>query len=173
VLILDDRCRFEHPFERREDMATHRCNIEITTMIVTLALAAGCGDDAPVDSDKFLGTWTYDAGSKVEITCPGRPVVTVSIAASTITVSRLALDEVHIAASSGGCAYDYTVVGDTASAKPGQSCVLAPPGGPPLTEVPDPGPAVITEDGRTLRDVSTAKINGACTGVTTATATRS
>lgn len=121
----------------------------------------------------FAGTWTYQRGSQVVVQCPGRPDQPIPLDGTTITLTPSDDATVHVAASSGGCAYDYSVRGGVATVVPGQRCETLPDGmGGTTTEVPLIGALALTGP-QSLSDSAQSRIGGACTATTSGTAVRS
>jgi hypothetical protein len=101
--------------------------------ILLAVAAAACTKSAVPDaSAKFVGTWTYRSGSAIAIDCPGAAPRTIDLAHAmggqpgffTFTASSGGVHEVD----ARGCAYDWTVADDVATAVSGQSCSTFPDG---------------------------------------------
>jgi hypothetical protein len=156
--------------------------IRYHSLLATLVLLfAGCDSqsDSDPDSDwmsdidKFIGRWTYQAGSKVVVSCPGQPELSIPIESTGISVTRVSDRALRAVADpeGGGCMYDYAVAGDIASFIPGQRCTTIPDGrGGTLTESPSSG-TLVTEDGQTMTDRASGDLGG-CTDTTMGTLER-
>jgi hypothetical protein len=106
-------------------------------LTATLALGAwngGDGSSQESDTSKFIGKWTYQAGSAIVLQCPGAPAQTIDLSKvppadqpgffTFSAGSGEVLDEVD----ARGCHYTWDVSGDVATATPGQSCSTFPDG---------------------------------------------
>lgn len=83
---------------------------------IGLTTLTGC----PLDDPGFSGTWTYNMGSSVTITCPGRSS-TAALAGN--EEFRDGTDSDLVLVSRNGCNLKIDLSGDRADVVPGQSCV--------------------------------------------------
>ncbi len=105
-------------------------------LVAGFAVACSSSEDAPVadGTSKFLGKWTYQPGSAILIDCPGSPSQSIDLSKvppanqpGYFTFSEELEGVVH-EVDARGCAYDWTVSGDAATARPSQSCTTFPDG---------------------------------------------
>jgi hypothetical protein len=84
------------------------------------ALLCGCG--APAEPfGKFVGTWSYQAGSSVMAACPAPIGNTNTMLTGNVRVVA-GLDADLVVLDAAGCNVPYTVDGDVATAKVGHMC---------------------------------------------------
>jgi hypothetical protein len=114
-------------------MTDKRARARFPAAVLALALsaalpAAGCGSDGPSgpNLDPFLGTWTISTGAAAP-TCPAFPMLPPrNLAGGTITVSKA--EDAHLTIGvqieMQTCSLKYDVMGDTATARAGQSCSI-------------------------------------------------
>jgi hypothetical protein len=97
--------------------------------LAIFASAVGCASSsaAPDAASKFGGTWTYAAGSTIVADCPGAPPQTIDLAKVGYFVLTEADDVDLHEIDARGCAYTWSVSGDSATAA-GQSCATFPDG---------------------------------------------
>jgi hypothetical protein len=151
---------------------------------VALWFAAACSassDPSPAsDTSKFIGTWTYEAGSTISLECAGA-------AAQTIDLSKVpptgqpgyftfspepgaALHEID----ARGCQYEWTVAGDAASATPNETCASFPDGRGGMQIVHLQSGTKSTSDGATMAiDVHFTTDTAGCTATVHGSATKS
>jgi hypothetical protein len=108
----------------------------VLALALALALATSACSSSSTAADAsnaFVGRWTYQPGSAIVVDCPSTPETTMDLSKVppsnqpgffSFSTSGSGLHEVD----ARGCAYDWTIVGDVASAAPGQSCATFPDG---------------------------------------------
>jgi hypothetical protein len=103
-------------------------------LFLALGVATACTTHSPAEDPaaKFVGTWTYQAGSTNEIDCPGQPPRTIDLAHAiggqpaffTFTATTAGVHEVD----ARRCEWDWSIAGDVATAAAGQTCSTFPDG---------------------------------------------
>jgi hypothetical protein len=96
-----------------------------TLSLVVLALAScggGSGSPSPSDLDRFVGTWTVSTGMLMA-TCKGLPVPISSMLTGEQTVERGSDSDLAFNVQPK-CRLLLDVNGDTATVRPGQTCVV-------------------------------------------------
>jgi hypothetical protein len=115
---------------------TTRFLLALSLSVFAFGLACASQPATPDDpaASKFVGKWTYQAGSVVLADCPNAPQQTIDLSRippdnqpAYFTFTATAPDRLH-EVDARGCQYDWTVVGDVATAAPGQSCTTFPDG---------------------------------------------
>ena len=105
-------------------------------LALTAPLAFACSSQPPAadGAAKFVGKWTYQPGSAVFVDCPNAPQQTLDLSKvppnnqpGFFTMTASAVDAVH-EVDARGCAYEWAVTGDVATAASGQSCATFPDG---------------------------------------------
>jgi hypothetical protein len=104
-----------------------------TLAIFTSAVGCASSSSAPAPTSKFAGTWTYAADSTIVADCPGAPSQTIDLSKvppsnrpGYFVISDAEAAHLH-EIDARGCAYDWSVSGDSATAA-GQSCATFPDG---------------------------------------------
>jgi hypothetical protein len=130
-----------------------------------MASGSSTGGDLGAPSDlastdettKFLGTWSYGAGSMATTDCPGQ--MPRDLSTYTFTVSLKSGKTITFSAGSAiNCSFDFTVAGTTATLVPNQSCTTT-VSGTSVTVTPDSG-TMITADGVTGSLMAHANVDG-------------
>ena len=99
-------------------------------VIASLAACSGSGGGPDgggggPQTDAFVGTWTYTAGTITPSMCMvvGQAIPPIALTGQSLTITKT--DANHISIDGGtGCVVAFTVTGYTATAASGQTCVV-------------------------------------------------
>ncbi len=100
-------------------MSDRRLGFRIGVAVVLAGGLAACGGGGE-DVTQFIGTWMYTSGTET-ISCPGREPVT-GILTGNVTLAKGI--ESPLVATGKSCTIKLDVAGNTATARPGQTCPL-------------------------------------------------
>jgi len=85
-------------------------------------------------TQRFVGKWTYQPGSAIQVDCPNMPTQTMDLSSvppanqpGSFTFWATSVEKVH-EVDAGGCQYNWDIEGDVATAEPEQSCATFPDG---------------------------------------------
>jgi hypothetical protein len=122
----------------------------IVWWMMTVALM-GCGSSAPTDeAAKFVGSWAYASGAKVEVTCGP---MTFPVALDTVVETFVESGGMLVKTDSQGCAgLEFTASGEVATLGAGmQSCMIPASGmNPAATFSPTSYAFTMSADEKTL-----------------------
>jgi hypothetical protein len=97
-------------------------------------VACGAQPTAPDDTSRFAGRWNYQSGSAIVADCPNTPRQMIDLSRvppdnqpAYFVFTPTSANRLH-EVDARGCQYDWTVVGDVATAASGQSCATFPDG---------------------------------------------
>lgn len=132
-------------------------------------VTAADGGDASVGPASFVGTWARSGTQTV--TCPtGMPTTTAF--GGNLVITMGATSDTIVGTQPDGCVTTYTVSGDTATAAPGQVCMVTLDGGAKETVTETSHTLTLSADGTTITSMSTSTIDKLASG-TMCTATAS
>ena len=96
---------------------------------LTACLGSGCGDEQRKIRAKFVGTWTVGTGG-ITAACGILTMPDAALAGQKLVFT--AAGDKGVLLDYMGCKITFDIAGDTATAKPGQTCPITLPAPPPL-----------------------------------------
>jgi hypothetical protein len=96
----------------------------LATAPMLAVFTAGCGGGGGgAGTDKFVGSWTFESGMLTPA-CQAIQVAPFALQGLSVSISKVDAGTISLEAGTAGCTVQFSVSGDTASAKPGQMCTL-------------------------------------------------
>jgi hypothetical protein len=103
----------------------HTLKMMKASTILLAAVASSCGGGgAAAETDKFVGTWTFESGMLTPVCQIIQAPAPFSLQGLTVSISKIDAGTISLTAGAAGCTVQFTVSGATATAKPGQMCTL-------------------------------------------------